>query len=87
MKPTKILNLIVATAIAAISTYLLIRFAVGAGFKVPVSGLNLILTLPIIGAIVLFLAVPIFRYRRSLLEFAKAPVGTAPQRPKRRCVS
>lgn len=83
MKPTKILNLIVATAIAAISTYLLIRFAVGAGFKVPVSGLNLILTLPIIGAIVLVLAVPIIRYRHSLREFAKAPVGTPAPRPKR----
>lgn len=83
MKPTKILNLIVATAVAAISTYLLIRFAVGAGFKVPVSGLNLILTLPIIGAIVLILAIPIIRYRRSLRDLAKAPVGSASPRPKR----
>lgn len=83
MKPTKILNLIVATAVAAISTYLLIRFAVGAGFKVPVSGLNLILTLPIIGAIVLILAIPIIRYRRSLRDLTKAPVGSASPRPKR----
>lgn len=83
MKPTKILSLIVAAAVAAIGSYLLIRFAVGAGFKVPVSGLNLILTLPIIGAIVLALAIPIIRYRRSLREFSKLTAGSAAPRPKR----
>jgi hypothetical protein len=83
MKPTKILHLIVATAVAAIVSYLLVRLAVGAGFKVPVSGLNLILTLPIIGAIVLLLAIPIIRYRRSLREFAKATAAPATPRPKR----
>lgn len=83
MKPTKILHLIVATAVAAIASYLLIRLAVGAGFKVPVSGLNLILTLPIIGAIVLLLAIPIIRYRRSLREFAKSTAALTTPRPKR----
>ncbi len=83
MKPTKILHLIVATAVAAIGSYLLIRLAIGAGFKVPVSGLNLILTLPIIGAIVLLLAIPIIRYRLSLREFAKASSSASAARPKR----
>lgn len=72
MKPTKILSLIVAAASSAIGSYLLIRLAVGAGFTVPVSGLNLIITLPVIGALVLLMALPILRYRRALREISKA---------------
>ena len=83
MKPTKILHLIAAASSSAIASYLLIRLAIGAGFKVPVSGLNLILTLPIIGAIVLLLAIPIIRYRRSLREFAKPGSAASSARPKR----
>jgi len=83
MKPTKILHLIVAAASAAIVSYLLIRLAIGAGFKVPVSGLNLVLTLPIIGAIVLLLAIPIIRYRRSLRELTKAGSTGLNAMPKR----
>ena len=82
MKPTKILNLIIAAASAAIGSYILIRLAVGFGFRVPVSGLTFILTLPIIGGIVLAMTIPIIRYRRALREFAKPGEANKP-RPKR----
>jgi len=85
MKPTKILSLVIAAAVSAIGSYLLIRLAVANGFQVPVSNLNLILVLPIIGLIVLGMTWPIIRYRKATSDLAKATAAGNPgtKRPKR----
>lgn len=85
MKPTKILNLIITAASAAVGAYLLIRLAVSNGWQVPVANLNLIFVLPIIGLIVLGMAWPIIRYRRAVRDLTKATAEGNPglKRPKR----
>lgn len=88
MKQTRILSLVIATAVAAIVSYLIIRLAVSMGFQVPVANLNLILVLPIIGLIVLGLTWPIIKYRRATKALKNSATGASAdvlgaKRPKR----
>jgi hypothetical protein len=63
-------------------------FRLSHGQSVPVSPLNIILTLPAIAVVLLALAYPIYRYRKQLLEWASSSSAagnkpTAGHRPKR----
>lgn len=80
MKPTKILTLIGWAVPAATAGYLASKIISANGGPVPVTPINLILTLVAISVILGAFAVPMVRYRRALTEQLKTP--TAP-RPKR----
>ena len=63
MKPTRIWLLVWNTLGAAILAALVVYLLIGAGLAVPVSGLNLLLTLPAIALIDIALVWPIMRYK------------------------
>ena len=60
--------------------FLIPRILVVNGGKVPITSLNLILTLPIIGILLLVAAIPMIRYRRALAAQLKTPTSTRPKR-------
>lgn len=80
MKPTRILTLVLNTVGAAVVAFIVVRLMVGAGFAIPVSGINLLLTMPAIGIIDLALVWPILRYKKSLADYL---LGLTKRRPKR----
>ena len=80
MKPTKILTLLGWVIPAATAGYLYSKVATSNGGQVPVTPLNLILTLVAISVILAGFAVPMLRYRRALAEQLK---NSAAPRPKR----
>ena len=71
MKPTKVINLLAFAIPATTAGYLLPQIVVNNGGALPISPLNIIITLPLIGIILILMAIPMFRYRRSLLAKAK----------------
>jgi hypothetical protein len=76
MKLTKLRFLFLLALISSVAGYFVAAFLVGRGFQVPVSAVNLILTLGAIGVVLLGLAIPIWRYRSAL----KQPSGKRPKR-------
>lgn len=80
MKPTRIWMLVWNTLGAAILAALVVYLLIGAGLAVPVSGLNLLLTLPAIALIDIALVWPIMRYKKALADFM---LGVNAKRPKR----
>ena len=80
MKPVKILTLVGWAVPAATAGYLASKVISANGGPVPVTPINLILTLVAISVILGAFGVPMVRYRRALTEQLKTP--TAP-RPKR----
>ncbi|MDE2386806.1 MAG: DUF3180 domain-containing protein [Actinomycetales bacterium] len=80
MKPTRILTLALNAVGAAVVAFIVVRLMVGAGFAIPVSGVNLLLTMPAIGIIDLALVWPILRYKKALADYL---MGVTKRRPKR----
>jgi len=76
MKLTKLRFLFLLALISSVAGYFVTALLVGRGFQVPVSALNLILTLGAIGVVLLGLAIPIWRYRSAL----KQQSGKRPKR-------
>ena len=82
MKPTRILTLALNTVGAAIIGFIVVRLMVGAGFAIPVSGINLLLTMPAIGIINLALVWPILSYKKALADYLLAVTARRPKRPE-----
>lgn len=80
MKPTRILTLALNAIGAGVLAFIAVRLLVGAGFAIPVSGINLLLTMPAIGIIDLALVWPILRYKKALADYL---LGLNKRRPKR----
>ena len=80
MKPTRVRVLLINAVATVAIAYLVVRLLVGAGLAVPVSGINLILTLPVIGIVDLLLVLPIMRYKKALADYL---MGVSKQRPRR----
>jgi Protein of unknown function (DUF3180) len=80
MKQTRVLTLLGWAVSAVTAGYLLPKFIVAGGGQTPQAGINIILTLPIIGALLIAFAIPMIRYRAGLARVAKQ--ANAP-RPKR----
>jgi hypothetical protein len=78
MKPTKLINLIAWVVPATTAGYLLPQIVVNQGGSIPISPLNIIITLPLIGIILTLMAIPIFKYRKALLARAKAASASRP---------
>ncbi len=80
MKPTKILTLIGWLIPTATAGYLLSKIITTNGGQVPVTQLNLILTLVVVSVILGSFAVPMLRYRRALAEQLKNSNSPRPKR-------
>ena len=76
MKPTKLSLLLHISIPSTLASFFVASFMVGRGLKVPESPANLLITLVAISAVLLVLAIPIWRYRKALKQ-------KLPQRPKR----
>lgn len=72
MKSTSTLLLISVAAVATVLGGFYGMFQVTHGHALPVAHPSSLFTMPAIGAVLVALAIPIFRYRRQLLEQAKA---------------
>lgn len=84
MKSTSPVLLIGSAAVATAAGAAYGIYQVNHGHPLPVSHPSSLLTMPIIALVLVGLAVPIFRYRKALLEFAKNTNDAAPRpRPKR----
>ena len=66
MKPTKFMTLVGWAVPATTAGYLLPQFVVNAGGAIPISPWNIIVTLPLIGIILLAMAIPMIKYRGAL---------------------
>jgi hypothetical protein len=76
MKPTKLSLLLLVSLPTTIAAFFVASFMVGRGLQVPVSPINLLITLAAIAAVLLALSIPIWRYRNALKQ-------SSTQRPKR----
>ena len=73
MKPTKLWSLATYAIGAAVFGLVLSRTLVNRGFAVPVSPVNLPITLAAIGVVILLMAIPMIRYRAALKEAKRQP--------------
>lgn len=80
MKPIKLLSLVAWIIPATTAGYLLPKVVIANGGAVPVSQLNIIVTLPAIGILLLAMAIPMFQYRRALAAVIKEPSKPNPKR-------
>lgn len=87
MKPTKVSSLIITAILAAVGSFLLSEYLISQSLAVPVSKLNILVTLPVIGLTLVALAIPVIRYRAQLRKFKPDPKAeattAAAARPKR----
>jgi hypothetical protein len=66
VKPTKFMTLVGWAVSATTAGYLLPKLVVNNGGAIPISPWNIIVTLPLIGIILLAMAIPMFKYRAAL---------------------
>ncbi|MEN9713597.1 MAG: hypothetical protein RLZZ164_261 [Actinomycetota bacterium] len=71
MKSTKIVNLVIAAAVAFALTFVANKFVVANGGTIALIPPSLDISLLAAAVIELLIAVPIFRFRRDVLNFAK----------------
>ena len=76
MKPTKLSLLFLISIPTTLSAFFVAGLMVQRGLQVPVSPTNLLITLVAISAVLLFLSIPIWRYRSALKQ-------NSLQRPRR----
>jgi len=79
MKPTRASALVIAALCTAVASYLIGTYLVSRGMALPVSGFNLMFTLPGIAILLAIFALPIWRYRRQTLKIAKAKQAVSNQ--------
>ena len=71
MKPTKATNLLITALVSGVAAYLLATYLVSRGQQLPVSGFNVMFTLPVASTLLASFAIPLIRYRREVLQLAK----------------
>lgn len=80
MKPIKLMNLVAWIVLSTTAGFLLPKIVIANGGAIPVSSLNIIVTLPAIGIVLLAMAIPMFQYRRALTAVLKDPNKPNPKR-------
>ena len=80
MKPTKIINLFGWFVPSTTAGYLLPKIVVANGGAIPVSPLNILITMPAIAIVLVAMAIPMFQYRRALAALIKDPSKPNPKR-------
>lgn len=77
MKQSKPLTLIAIGLTSAVAAYLYATWAISRSLPTPVSGFNLMFTLPAIAVVLIILAWPIYRYRQVLIRASKSQLDPA----------
>jgi len=72
MKTTKAVTLVVWAVVAGVLGSLYGIFQVSHGHLIPVASVSSIFTMPGVSIVLALLALPIYRYRRALLQIAKS---------------
>ncbi len=80
MKQTQIMTLVAWAVSATTAGYLVPLVLINGGGSIPISPWSIVITLPLIAVALVIMAIPIYRYRKAVLEAAKT---TSPKRPKR----
>lgn len=80
MRLTKIMTLVAWLISSTTAGYLITQVLVNSGGAIPISPWNIIVTLPLIGVLLLAMAIPMFRYRKAL---AQQKAQKSSERPKR----
>lgn len=75
MKPTRAWHLVAYFVALAVAGYLVGKALIGRGISVPVSGLNVQLSLVAMGLVLVGLAWPVIRYRRGMNQWRKSAVA------------
>ena len=86
LKPTRVIDLVAWAVISATAGYLLPQLVTAQGGSIPISPWNIVITLPLIGIVIVLMAIPMFKYRKALLSISKAKLqnlNTNSPRPKR----
>lgn len=86
LKPTSIMSLVAWLVSATTAGYLLPQLIISNGGSIPISPWNIIVTLPLIGIVLVLMAIPMFKYRAALREQKKQSAVSTVQsttRPKR----
>lgn len=81
MKPINWISLLLWFVLSLAAGFAYSYWAVGNGFSAPASGISLSISLACVSAILLFLALPIYRYKRALKKILEAKAGTSIPRP------
>ena len=72
MKPINIISLVIWFAIALAIGYTFSAWSTSNGYRVPVSGISLSVSIVVVSLILLGLALPIYRYKRQLKKLLEA---------------
>jgi hypothetical protein len=80
MKQTQIMTLVAWAISATTAGYLLPQILINNGGSIPISPWSIMITLPLIAIALVVMAIPIYRYRRAILEIAKTKSLTRPKR-------
>lgn len=80
MKQTQIMTLVAWAISATTAGYLLPQILINSGGSIPISPWSIVITLPLIAIALIIMALPIYRYRRAILEIAKTKSITRPKR-------
>jgi polyferredoxin len=80
MKQTQIMSLVAWAISATTAGYLLPQILINNGGSIPISPWSIVVTLPLIAIALVVMAIPIYRYRRAILEIAKTKSLTRPKR-------
>lgn len=78
MKPTKAISLVLISLPATAAGFFIAALLVSRGQQVPVSPINLLITLAAIATVLLGLSIPIWRYRTALKQAEKRPKRVDP---------
>ena len=81
MKSLSVVSVLIWTAVAAVVGYFYSAWAITNGFHVPVSGPSLYVSLFLASMILVAVAVPIYRYKRSLKKALEANGGQLVKKP------
>lgn len=76
MKPISVLNLLIVFVAAGLLGVGYSNWAVGNGFRIPVSPLTISFSLVVASAVLLALAIPIWRYKKALKKLLEAKDGS-----------
>jgi hypothetical protein len=72
LKPTSIMTLVAWMVSATTAGYLLPQLIINNGGSIPISPFSILLTLPLIGILLIIMAIPMFKYRAALRDISKS---------------
>lgn len=75
MRSTRAITLVIAAVATAVLGGLFGIYQVNHGHSLPVANINAVFTMPAVALVLALLALPVYRYRKAILKFAKPNGG------------